>query len=121
MKSRLAVSLMFAVCFAVALDAQDKRPANPVRAVGRVIALTPSEITVQTGKQPNLVLMIDTGTKVVGKEFGTRSQNLKRDGKPVTVPDLLDQFDSVIVKYVDDGGKLRATDIDIKSKTTLKK
>ena len=68
MKSRLAVSLMFAVCFAVALDAQDKRPANPVRAVGRVIALTPSEITVQTGKQPNLVLMIDTGTKVVGKE-----------------------------------------------------
>ena len=121
MKSRLATSLALVVCLLGISAAQEKRAATIQRGSGRVIALTQSEITIQPGTRPNLVLAIDGTTKVVGKGVGTKTQALKREGRPVTVPDLVDRFDSVTVKYVDEGGKLRVTEIDIRAKTTLKK
>ena len=119
MTFRLSLALGVVICLAGVAFAQE--PAKTLRSVGRVIAVTQDSLTIQPGNS-NLVLSVDASTKVVGKGVGTKIQALKREGRAPTITDLVDKFDSVNVKYVDaGGGKLRATEVNIKVKTILKK
>ncbi|MEK7996790.1 MAG: hypothetical protein AAB403_23545 [Planctomycetota bacterium] len=119
MKFRLALAVGVLICLPNGLLAQES--GKTMRSNGRVIAITQDSLTIQPGNT-NLVFAVDGNTKVVGKGVGTKVQAIKKDGRAPTITDLVDKFDSVNVKYVDTGGgKLRATEVDIKVKTILKK
>lgn len=113
----LAVGVMISIPGGVL--AQDS--AKTMRSNGRVIEISQDSLTIQPGNT-NLVFVVDNNTKVVGKGVGTKVQAIKREGRAPAITDLVDRFDSVNVKYVDTGGgKLRATEVDIKVKTFVKK
>lgn len=119
MKFHVSLALSLLICLATITFAQDS--VKTLRSTGRVITVTQDSLTIQPG-HTNLVFSVDSATKVVGKGVGTKVQELKREGRAPTIIDLVDQFDSVNVKYVDTGGgKLRATEVNIKVKTILKK
>ncbi len=119
MKVRLSLALSLFISFGTVTFAQES--VKTLRSTGRVITVTQDSLTIQPG-HTNLVFSVDSATKVVGKGVGTKVQELKREGRAPTIIDLVDQFDSVNVKYVDTGGgKLRATEVNIKVKTILKK
>ena len=116
MQSRLVIALALLVCVVAAAAAQEKPSAATQRVTARVVSVTADAITLHTATTTNLVLTFDTTTRVVGKGVGTKAKAVKGEGQTLTVADLVGQYDSVNVKYVDEGGKLRATEIDIKVK-----
>lgn len=119
MTYRFSLALSALICLASVAFAQE--PVKTLRSTGRVIAVTQDSLTIQPGHD-NLVFSVDAATKIVGKGVGTKVQALKKEGRAPTITDLVDKFDSVNVKYVDTGGgKLRATEVNIKVKTILKK
>ena len=81
-------------------------------AAGRVTAVAADSITIQTSTE-TLTLVVDRSTKVIGKGVGTITGRLKAEGRPVTVTDLVHQYDSVRVKYAAADRGARATEIRI--------
>lgn len=119
MNFRLSFAVGVMICLPVGLLGQES--AKTMRSTGRVIEISQDSLTIRPGNT-DLVFVVDSNTKVVGKGVGTKVQAIKKDGRAPAITDLVDKFDSVQVKYVDTGGgKLRATDVDIKVKTILKK
>lgn len=116
MRIRFGFALALVCCFAVALIAQE--PKKSMHATGRVTTVAADSIAVNTGAA-SLTFGVDTSTKVVGKGVGTKSGELKAQGKSPALTDLVEQYDNVSVEYRDSGdGKLHATRIDIRSKGT---
>ena len=77
------------------LTAQSNSTQN---ASGRVTTVAADSITIQAGKE-TLTLFVDSSTKVIGKGVGTITARLKAEGKSPVVADLVQQYDSVRVKY----------------------
>lgn len=86
-----------------------------LKANGRVTAVTSDSMTMRA-KSSTMVFVIDGTTKVTGKGVGTKTRALKSAGKPVVITELVEEFDSVTVKYHDLGGKLHAREVDINVK-----
>jgi hypothetical protein len=63
-----------------------------------------------------MTFVIDSATKVIGKGVGTKTRALKAANKPVAITELVDELDSVAVKYQDVSGRLHAREVDIKVK-----
>jgi hypothetical protein len=115
MKIRVAFALAVVICLATTMVAQQSK--KPMRAAGRVSAVTQDSITIQIAPD-KMTVAVDSATKVVGKGLGTKSQTMKTKGAPTAVTDLVKPSDHVIVTYVDAGeGKLRATEIHVRAVT----
>ena len=89
--------------------------AKTQKANGRVIAISADSMTIRPGMK-DLVFVIDKDTKVTGKGVGTKTRALTAAGKPVTITELVEELDSVTVKYQELSGKLHARDVDINVK-----
>ena len=113
MKSRVAISLFALLCMAGPGLAQDSK--KPQRAAGRVEGVTQESITIVLGGSEKLALAVDRDTRVVGKGLGTKTRQLKEQGKPPAIDDLVSPSDSVVVTYVDAGaGQLKATEVNVR-------
>lgn len=89
--------------------------AKTLKANGRVTAISAGSMTIRPGME-TMTFVIDTDTKVKGKGVGTKTRELTTAKKPVTVTELVEEMDSVVVRYQDVAGKLLAREIDIKVK-----
>ena len=89
--------------------------AKTMRANGRVTAISADSMTIRPGME-TMTFVIDNDTKVKGKGVGTKTRELTAAKKPVTVTELVEVVDSVVVKYQDLAGKLLAREIEIKVK-----
>lgn len=118
MTIRVRLMLVLVCCFTAATSAQQSQ--KSMHATGRVDTVAADSIAINTGRT-SLTFAVDTSTRVVGKGVGTKSREMKAQGKSTSLTDLVEQYDNVIVEYHDAGdGKLRATRIDIRSKRTTR-
>ena len=119
MKFYFAAAMLFVVCSAPALVAQ--QTSKTMRATGRVISVSADSITLRPGSE-TLTVSVDSSTRVTGKGVGTKVRAMKADNKAPQVSDLVAPNDSVVVEYRDSGsGALLATRIDVRVKAFSKK
>lgn len=86
--------------------------ARTLKASGRVIAITADSMTIRPGME-TMTFVVDKDTKVKGKGVGTKIRALTAANKPVIITELVEEIDSVTVKYHDVSGKLHAREVDI--------
>lgn len=109
--ARLTLIALFG--FAAAIPAQESK--KTMKYTGRVTAVAPDSLTVS--RDDSLTFVVDESTKVIGEGVGTITRAMKADGKSPTIGDLVEERDSVIVKYRDLGdGKLHAQEVKISIK-----
>lgn len=113
---RLLISFVFVALlgFVPAAFAQSGG-AKTLKTNGRVIAITADSMTIRPGME-TMTFVVDKDTKVTGKGVGTKTRALTAAKKPVTITELVEELDSVVVKYHDLGAKLHAREVDIKVK-----
>jgi hypothetical protein len=88
---------------------------KPMRAAGRVDAVTQESLTIVAGSE-KITVVVNGDTKLVGKGLGTKTKNMKGEGQGPVLSDLVKPADSVVVTYVDGGGgKLRATEVNVRA------
>lgn len=112
---RLLTMVVCAVLFGFASSVAQSAVAKTLRANGRVIAITSDSMTIRPGME-TMTFIVDKDTKVKGKGVGTKTRALTTANKPVIITELVEEFDSVAVKYHDVSGKLHAREVDIKVK-----
>ena len=114
MRLRTAFVIVALLGFVPGVGAQSGG-AKTLKANGRVIAISADSMTVRPGMK-EMVFVIDKDTRVTGKGVGTKTRALTAASKPVTITELVEEFDSVTVKYHDVSGKLHAREVDINVK-----
>lgn len=114
MRLRTALVIVALLGFVPGVSAQSGG-AKTLKANGRVIAISADSMTVRPGMK-DMVFVIDKDTKVTGKGVGTKTRALTAASKPVTITELVEEFDSVTVRYHDMSGKLHARQVDINVK-----
>jgi hypothetical protein len=98
------------VAFAVALlPAVPSAQKTQMLANAIVKSVSGTSVTV-TADNKDTTFAVDAKTKVTGKGIGTKSK--AKGGKP-TIGDLLQNGDRVTVKYMDMGGMMHATGIEV--------
>ena len=117
MRTFITYALSILVAANATLIAQSPATQN---ATGRVTAVAADSITIQTSTE-TLTLFVDSSTKVIGKGVGTITGRLKAEGRSAVVADLVQQYDSVRVKYGPSADKgPRAAEIRIVVKAVRK-
>lgn len=112
MTIRLAIGVALLFCFTSTAFAQPSM--RSMAAAGRVEAVAQDSITILVGAD-KMTLVVDGATKVTGKGLGTKTRNMKAEGRSAPITDLVKPSDLVVVKYVDAGeGRLRATEINVR-------
>jgi hypothetical protein len=109
MRTLITCTLTIVLVYHAALSAQSGATQN---ASGRVTAVSAESVTIQTSKEA-LTLAVESSTKVIGKGVGTITAQLKAQGRPAVITDLVHQYDSVRVKYTAAERGPRATEIRI--------
>lgn len=109
----LRTALVIVALFAFVLGAAAQSgAAKTLKTNGRVITISAESMTIRPGME-TMVFVIDKDTKVKGKGVGTKTRALTAANKPVTITELVEELDSVSVKYQDLSGKLHAREVDI--------
>jgi hypothetical protein len=88
-----------------------------MNATGVVTALTNSSLTVK-GSAGEMTFAIDEKTKVVGRGLGTKSEEMKKAGQKTALTDLVRTGDSVDVRYTDENGTKKASQVQVTRKST---
>lgn len=104
--------LVLVVSWMFSSDVPAQSSGRTLKANGRVIAISAESMTIRPGKE-TLTFVINGATKVKGKGVGTKTRALTAAKKPVVVTELVEEFDSVTVRYQDVAGKLHAREVDI--------
>ena len=112
---RTSMIFLLAAVFGLAQIAAQNREAKTLKSNGRVIAISSDSMTIRPGME-TMVFVVDKATKVIGKGVGTKTRALTAASKPVVITELVEEFDSVVVKYQDLDGKLHAREVEIKVK-----
>jgi hypothetical protein len=112
MRIRLALGLIVLLSFAGSTFAQSSN--KPLRAAGRVDAVTRESLTLVAGSE-KITVLVDRDTKVVGRGLGTKTRTMKAEGGAPSLADLVKPSDSVVVTYVESDGKLRATEVNVRA------
>jgi hypothetical protein len=112
MRIRFVLGLILVLSISSSTFAQDRKA---LRAAGLVDTVAQNTLTVALPGAQKISVAVDENTKVVGKGLGTKTRNMKDDGKAPAIADLVKASDNVVVTYVDEGGgKLRATEINVR-------
>jgi hypothetical protein len=104
----MTTTLALCVCLASAVGGQ--APKKPLRAAGRVDAVTQDSITVALPGDNKITLTVDKATKLTGRGLDTKSATSGSTG----IDGLVKPSDSVVVTYSEAGGKLHASEVHVR-------
>jgi hypothetical protein len=103
------------LCFGVGLVVAQDKP-RVQTATGAVATVKGTMLVVDVGGGKSLQFITSTATKITAVRAERQAAEAKREGKGVTVTDLVHVGDQVSVKYTDVAGKLMAESIDVLQK-----
>jgi hypothetical protein len=89
-------------------------------AAGKVTAVAADSLSIQKGNE-TLTFVVDSATKFVGKGLTTKTQELKAQGKAMTLIDAVGKDDRVVVKYDEKDGKMHAVEVKVDQKALMAK
>lgn len=112
---RLSTMLVLVASCAFASSVSAQSAGKTLKANGRVLAIGAESLTIRPGNE-TITFVIDSATKVKGKGVGTKTRALTAANKPVAITELVEEFDSVTVRYQDVSGKLHAREVAINMK-----
>ena len=120
---RVVSSLTIAMVLALGIGgaAAQGGAAAPVESFrGTVKAVSSTSISVERGTLSG-VFTVDSTTHVAARGASTATKAAKAAGKPgLTVPDAVKVGDQVVVRYKETGGKMMATDIQVRASVAQK-
>jgi hypothetical protein len=105
----LAVGLLFISGVALADAKKETKVAS-----GTVKEVQADSLTIQQGAAEFRFAVSDT-TKVVAKGASTKTAKAKKEGKSLTVSDLIQTDQRVMVRYEEDGEELKAVEVRLLS------
>jgi len=95
--------------------AQAQAGAKSQTAIGAVKNVSGSTFTVDTGKSA-LKFTVDAETNILAKGASTKTRAKKAAGQGgLTIADVVHEGDQVLVKYVEAGGNLVASEIEVRN------
>jgi hypothetical protein len=115
MGHRMLWAAALVLCFGVGLVVAQDKP-RVQTATGAVATVKGTMLVVDVGGGKSLQFITSTATKITAVRAERQAAEAKREGKGVTVTDLVHVGDQVSVKYTDVAGKLMAESIDVLQK-----
>jgi hypothetical protein len=116
MSHRLLLTAAALVLGAVSLVGAQDQKAKTMTAIGPVSKVASDMVSVDTSKGPMQFVTTDaTQVKVAGGSAKARAAK-EAGQKGVKISDAVHEGDQVTVKYTDVGGKLMASEIDVKQR-----
>jgi hypothetical protein len=110
----LALVMVLAAGVGVA-TVQEQAGAKSQTAIGAVKNVAGSTFTVDTGKSA-LKFTVDAETYILAKGASTKTRAKKAAGEGgLTIADVVHEGDQVVVKYVEAGGNLKASEIEVRA------
>lgn len=92
-------------------------PPRTQTATGIVTAVTGASLTIKT-KDGEQTFVIDAKTEIIGKGLGTKSDQAKEAGKKTTLSDFVGTGDEVSVRFFEQDGAKRASEVRVDRKAT---
>jgi hypothetical protein len=106
--------IVFTAALVIAVASLAGAQGKTMTARGAVKSVAADSLVI-TANDKDMTFAVDNTTKVVGKGMGTKSNEAKKEGKGLTITDVIKAKDNVVVEYHDlGGGKLHAASVRVR-------
>ncbi|MGH9146817.1 MAG: hypothetical protein ACRD1Q_08920 [Vicinamibacterales bacterium] len=115
MKHVALLALVMVLAAGVGVVTVEGQAAKTQTAIGAVKTVAGSTFTVDTGKSA-MKFTINEETNILAKGASTKTRAKKAAGQGgLTIADVVHEGDQVVVKYVEAGGNLTASEIEVRN------
>ena len=117
MKHVALLALVMVLAVGVGVVTVEGQAAKTQTAIGAVKNVSGSTFTVDTGKNASaLKFTVNEETNILAKGASTKTRAKKAAGQGgLTIADVVHEGDQVLVRYVEAGGNLVASDIEVRN------
>ena len=120
----IALTVMLVALPALAAAADQEKPAEQAKpaaksgnVTGVVSAVTNTSLTVKTSTGEE-TFTIEEKTKVIGSKMGRQAEAMKKAGEKTVITEFVQTGDTVSVRFTDDGGTKKASEVRVTKKAT---
>jgi hypothetical protein len=113
----LTVMLVALPVLAATAEQEAKPAAKSGNVNGVVSAVTNTSLTVKTSSGEETFSIVEK-TKVIGSKMGRQAEAMKKAGEKTVITEFVQTGDAVSVRFTDDGGTKKASEVRVTKKTT---
>ena len=113
----LTVMLVALPVLAATAEQEAKPAAKSGNVNGVVSAVTNTSLTVKTSSGEETFSIVEK-TKVIGSKMGRQAEAMKKAGEKTVITEFVQTGDTVSVRFTDDGGTKKASEVRVTKKTT---
>src|SRR5262245_57681830 len=97
--------------------AAQKPAGKSLTAIGAVTKIAGDSLVIDAGKGKTLQFVTTADTQVKVSAGGAKAQAAREQGKPgLKITEVVHEGDQVFVRYTDAGGKLMASEVDVRQR-----
>ena len=113
----LTVMLVALPVLAATAEQEAKPAAKSGNVSGVVSAVTNTSLTVKTSTGDETFTIAEK-TKVIGSKMGRQAEAMKKAGEKTVITEFVQTGDTVSVRFTDEGGTKKASEVRVTKKTT---